>query len=336
MMIVIVTSAHWAGDPRLNRHKAYLEQAGHQVELKSYAHRPRPLAVAKAMSAIARTNADVVVLPDPELFLVGSLAARLRRVRPVIDIHEDYPKAAAARSWVPRPLRGLVAALAHLSIALGRRAAAKVVVAAPQLAAAGDTVVLNIPNPSGFDHASDGPERRLVYVGDITLARGAVQMVQALARLDSDYELVLVGRVEREARDAIESEAGSAGVSDRVRFAGRLPHDEAWSLASGAIVGLNLLQDAPAYREAVATKLWEYMASGIPPVVSDLPGQAAVISAISGDLVCTSASEVASIVDRLDRDRETWSALVEKGLQQVRDAWSRGRPDLAVQTAVEP
>jgi hypothetical protein len=73
-----------------------------------------------------------VILPDQDLFLLGSLAVRLTGKRPVIDIHEDYAKAAAARSWIPGYLRPIVGLLARLAVALGRWAAWRAIVAAPE------------------------------------------------------------------------------------------------------------------------------------------------------------------------------------------------------------
>ena len=44
-------------------------------------------------------------------------------------------------------------------------------------------------------------------------------------------------------------------------------------MARGASCGLVLLDDTPAFRAALPSKLYEYVASGLPVVVTDLPRQ---------------------------------------------------------------
>ena len=70
--VAIVTTAHWSGDPRLNRHVRYLKQAGHRARLISFAGTPRLMAMLKALRAIATSSSTHVLLPDPDLFLAAA------------------------------------------------------------------------------------------------------------------------------------------------------------------------------------------------------------------------------------------------------------------------
>jgi len=336
--VAVVTSTHWSGDPRLNRHARYIEQAGMKASLTSTAGKgSRIQATIRALREIRNTQADVVILPDPELFLFGSLAARLTGRKPIIDIHEDYAKAAAARTWIPEPLRPVLRLFSQLLVRLGRILAWRVVVAAPELARYGDTVVVNVPNPEKFvSTPSRATSAKLVYVGDVTIARGALEMVEVLGDLDARFELLIIGRTDDETERAMSHRASQLGITDRLTLTGRLPHDEAWRLAADSSAGLSLLQPVPAYQQAVATKLWEYMAVGIPPIVSDLPGQAAVVGQIHPDLVCSSAGDAAAIATRLEQDRQLRESIVSTGIELVSQKWNEVRPDLAIQEAVVP
>ena len=336
--VAVISSSHWNGDPRLNRHARYIEQSGKKATFTSTVSRgSRIQATIHALREIRNTPADVVILPDPELFLFGSLAARFAGKKPVIDIHEDYAKAAAARVWIPEPLRPVLGLFSRLLVTLGRILAWRVVVAAPELARYGDIVVVNVPNPRMFvSTTSRSTSSQLVYVGDVTIARGALEMVEVLGNLDTRFELFIIGRVEDETERAMSHRASQLGVTDRLTLTGRLPHDEAWRLAADSSAGLSLLQPVPAYQQAVATKLWEYMAAGIPPIVSDLPGQAAVVRQIHADLVCTSPGDVAAIATRLEQDRQFRESIVSIGIELVSQKWTDVRPDLAIQEAVAP
>ncbi len=336
--IVIVTSAHWAGDPRLNRHLDYLRRGGHRVTLTTTSESgSRIRAALHALGAIFKAQARIVVLPDPELFFFGALLSRLTGKQPVLDIHEDYPKVVASRVWAPKPLKPLIRVATAAVVALGRLVAWRVIVAAPELAARGDVVVLNLPEPEGSDVSHPIDERpTLVYVGDVTLSRGALEMVSLLALLPDRYELLLIGRTSDDTRELIMNTARDLGVHERLTLTGRLPHQEAWERASGSVAGLCLLQPAPAYRDAVATKIWEYMATGLPPVVSDLPAQRRLVSSIEPSLSCRTTEAAAIVVTRLAEDSAFRDKVTTTARAVYERAWEQTRPDLAIQSVFEP
>ena len=336
MKIDIVTTRHWKGDPRLNRHAVYLTSAGHSAEMVSSAHRGKLQSLISAGASVLSTDADAVILPDPDFYAIGALLARVRGLRPVIDVHEDYPNVARNRSWIPNPLRPIVSVIARLMVALGRLFARGVIVAAPQLSRPGDTIVLNVPDPSLFRHDREKDRKLLVYVGDITIARGALDMMEALAGLPEEYTLRLIGSVSSSTRAELDETAAQLAISDRLDLRGRLEHGEAWQLAARAGYGLSLLQDTPAYREAVATKLWEYMASGVIPIVSDLPGQSALVSRIDPVLACSNPSQVADLIVRLEANPRLAGDLSMRARAIAEEKWAEARPDLAVQRVFDP
>jgi glycosyltransferase involved in cell wall biosynthesis len=262
--------------------------------------------------------------------------ARLTGKRPVIDIHEDYAKAAMARVWVPDWARPVVKMLASLAVSAGRLASWRVLVAASELARPGDRLAPNIPDPTSLPLTPHDGSNRIVYVGDVTEARGAVAMVEVLSELDETFRLSLIGKAGDEIRENIVSLAAHLGVTDRLELIGQLEHDRAWSTARGALAGLNLLQPVPAYREAVATKLWEYMAIGLPPVVSDLPGQRRLVERLDPDLVAGSTNQAAAILTALSHDPARRTALAEEARRIAESAWEENRPDLVVQGTFEP
>lgn len=335
--VCVATSAHWPGDPRLQSHVTYLSRAGWRAEI--LAHHPnrrigRVLTSLRVVADMFRRRPSAVILVDPELHVIGSLAARFRGIRAVIDIHEDYSKAAAAREWIPEWLRPVVSVLARAWEWLGRRLADAVVVAAPELYREGDHLVMNIPDPTGFPRGEATSSGLVVYVGDVTRSRGALDMVSVLGALGEDHTLLLVGPVDEETRREMESLASSLGVSDHLLMPGRMDHAEAWGQAASAVAGLCLLHPLPAYRDAVATKVFEYMAAGIPPVVSDLPAQAALIQRIHPDLVCTTPEDASSVILRLSQDPEFREQVAEQARKLARERWEQARPDLAIQRAV--
>lgn len=332
--VEVISTAHWSGDPRLNRHVGYLVDGGNAASFTTFAPQRRLPAFARALMAVVRSKADIVLLPDPEMFLAGSLLARVSGKRPVIDIHEDYAKAAMARQWVPKRARWLIRLAAAAAVRTGRWAAWRVMVAGHELAISGDYVVLNIPDPAPLEYGSHDGSLRLVYVGDLTVERGALAMVELLAELGKEFHLLLIGGAGHEVKRQIRSMAESLNVGDRLELTGRLEHRNAWNTARGSLAGLNLLSPAPAYRDAVATKLWEYLAVGLPPIVSDLPGQRTMVSQLDESLICDSVEEAAAAARELARDPKRRARLGELGREIVEAKWRQSRPDAVVRSVV--
>ena len=336
MTVLILTTAHWHGDARLNRHREYLSDGGFEVSIESYRHLPRPLAIVRVLSRILTRRPKTVILPDPETFFLGGLIGRMAGKRVVIDIHEDYPLVAASRTWIAPWARPAVGLMARFAVRAGRAVAHATVVAAGHLAAEGDLVVGNLPRPDSMSVSGLKNPSQLVYVGDITIARGAVAMIETIAGAPEPLSLLLVGPCSPNTVTALKETIRDLDVGSRVTFAGQLAHKEAWSLAAGSLAGLNLLEPHPAYVDAVGTKVWEYMAVGLPPIVSDLAGIRSVVEQIDVSLVCADIEAVVATAQRLKVD-ETWrEQLVERGRQLVEEKWSASRPDLRLRRAISP
>ena len=176
-----------------------------------------------------------------------------------------------------RPGQGLASRLAALLLQVGLRIVDGVVAATPGVAEglpdrAPIAVVHNFPRVEEFriDRQANSDPSLVTYVGAITEARGAVEMVEAIDRVgrELDARLVLAGVV---TPPALLSRLESARGWSRTRFLGRIEPNAVPELLSSARVGLVLLKDHPAYRQPYATKMFEYMAAGMPFVASSLP-----------------------------------------------------------------
>ena len=336
MTALILTTAHWVGDPRLNRHAAYLEAADIPTKLVAFGSSGiagRLAGILKALREVRRERPDVVIFPDPELFVIGSIWARLIGVSSVIDIHEDYRKAAYTREWIPRWLRTGVGLFAWLNDRIGRLIATTTVVAAKELSSKHSTTVLNIPDPDSFEVRPRGEGRgTVVYIGDVTVARGALEIADLAHRLPG-LTFLVIGRCPAALADEMRAVAGPEASLELV---GQKTHKEAWDMARGSIAGLSLLHPVPAYQDAVATKLWEYCAAAIPPVVSDLKGQKLFVSRIDESLAVGDVESLQAVVARLSED-ESWRSLVaERSRSLVESEWQAHRPDRKLVAAVSP
>lgn len=224
---------------------------------------------------------DLVLIHDPELLL----ATARRGLPPVVwDVHEDPAAAVQSRPWVPGPLRGLASAAVRAVEAWAERRHALVLAdhhyaarfGRPHPVVPNTTFVVPHPLPAGTPGA-DG-RRRVVYLGSITIDRGAREMVEVGRRLrgatGGEIRLEIIGPAHGPA-GAVVAAAHAAGD---VHWAGFVPNDVALPRLDGALAGLSLLHDAANFRPSMPTKVIEYLAHAVPVISTPLPVPAELVT----------------------------------------------------------
>lgn len=311
--VSVVSSGHDVADARLHREAAALLRQGLTVEVLGLGAvadapagttartTPRSGMVARGVRALTlpfAAEGRVLLVLDPDLVPAALLAGALRRRRVVVDVHEDYPALLADRAWVPARLRALLQRLAAWCVALAGRAALTVVADdhVPPLAARDRLVVRNLPDLALLPPRGEPePVRRAVYVGDLRTSRGLRSMVEAVAAAPG-WELDLVGPVSGVDEPWLTARLAGDDLRGRVRLHGRQPPEQAWRIAAGASVGLALLEPTPAFRAAVPSKLYEYLASGLAVLATPLPRVAPLVEGSGGGRLAADAAEAAGVL----------------------------------------
>jgi glycosyltransferase involved in cell wall biosynthesis len=103
-------------------------------------------------------------------------------------------------------------------------------------------------------------------------------------------------------------------LAARVRFHGRLPPRISWQYARGAWAGLALLRETPAFVEAMPSKVYEYLACGLPVLATDLPRQALLVSELGAGAVVSArdSGQMAGAVLRRWTEEPSEYALVRE------------------------
>lgn len=321
--VSVVSSGHDVADARLHREVRALLEAGLTVEVMGLGDAaagppgvpvrvwPRGSMVARTLRAVRLpfiARGRVLLLLDPDTVPSALIARRLRGRGVVADVHEDYVALLRDRSWVPALLLGPLTWLTARSVGLAGRADVTVVaddhVPPAEAATRRRLVVRNLPDPSMLP-AAGGPEAtgwRALYVGDLRASRGLDDMLRAVAAAP-DWHLDLVGSVSPAERERVEALLGRE-LGGRVTWHGRLPPRRAWELAVGAKVGLALLHDTPAFRDAVPTKVYEYLACGLAVLSTPLPRVAKLLVDSGGGRTVRDADEAAEILRGWSGERE--------------------------------
>jgi glycosyltransferase involved in cell wall biosynthesis len=179
------------------------------------------------------------------------------------------------------------------------------------------------------------PDRpRILSVGRLVERKGYDLVIQALPRVPA-AELVIVGGPPAERLDAdpevrrLRKVAADAGVADRVRLVGRVPHRE----LPGWYRSADVLACTPWYEPFGLTVL-EGMACGTPVVATAVGGLTdTVVAGQTGDLVAAhDQAAIGEAVRGLLADRERRLAYAAAGVERARRLypWSATAEQLAL------
>lgn len=121
-----------------------------------------------------------------------------------------------------------------------------------------------------------GKTLKLMYHGKAAENRAIGNVVRALSRLtDIDVEFLVLGQ-ERELR-GLKKLVSELGQEDRVNFMDYLPHDRVPDQIARADAGILPFPDLDQWNTSSAIKLFEYLASGRPVIITKLPAHLEVL-----------------------------------------------------------
>lgn len=336
-----LTSVHRPSDTRIaHRECATLSDAGYDVVLIAPGSgrgvprgvrfrgveppRNRFERVTRTMFRIYRIalaeRADIYHFHDPELMLLG-LLLRLRGKEVIFDVHEDIPRDILDKPWIPRLLRRPTSLAATAALRVLQRGYSGIVAATPAIAQTyahpRKVVVANYPSVDELTGKAQRPmeqrERCVVYVGEISRLRGGVEMVRAIGALQGAVRLLLVGPFEDE---DLKQEVCKLPGWKYVDYLGPRHRSDLPEILGSGRGGLLLMLPAENHYDAMPTKVFEYMAAGLPVIVSDaVPLSAEIVQRHQCGIVVNPRSEdaVATAIRVLVDDPDQAQAMGARG-----------------------
>jgi len=356
LRVAVVTTVHVPGDTRIwHKEVGSLAQAGWEVhylasDLAGFRADDRaalhdlgprvqtPVArlarIRRAVALVRSLKPDVIHFHDPELLPAMTLGGVGLGASLVYDVHENIREQLRIKPWLPVAARPLVAGCYGLLEAACLRAVRGLVLAEESYAAtyAGrdHVVVKNYPI---LERTAAGPRAlpespAVCYVGGVSVARGALDLLDAFALLAerrSDVSLTLAGPVMPPLTPgSLLARVAGTAAEGRVDVPGRVSLDDAYGLMSASAVGVAPLRAVGNYVGSLPTKMFEYMSCALPVVVSGFPLWRGIVDETGCGRTFTPgdpADLAARIAEVLD-DPDAYRAMSARALASVRERFS--------------
>lgn len=271
-------------------------------------------------------KAAIYHLHDPELL---PLALLLRRTghKVIFDVHEDYASTFNEHGYSKIVIRAFHYFNKKVARQCGIILAESSYINLYRDIARNYCVVENFCNPAqfaGYIVPNRSSLNRLIYIGTLHTHRGALYMLEVLHQLRKkglDLSLDLVGNsTEPKLMAKAEALPFYREIKNHVVWHGRLPLRESYALTQQAFAGLCLLDYQPNHMESYPTKLFEYMACGLPVVASNIPLYKAVVERRECGITVPygDAETAAEKIEEMYRNPEQRQAFAANGPDAVR------------------
>lgn len=367
MRVVIVTSIHPDFDARIWKHATSLAGAGHEVDLvcpwnvrdasvdrairfhpfsrvRRRALRPVliPARVIGALGPVLR-RADLVHFHDIDIL---PLMAMVSLVRPVVyDVHENYPEEMLARDWIPKLLRRpLSFGVRHGQRALGR-IVHNLVLAVPSQerefigTGTNSIEVRNYASQGLLQEVRDDYETRaptVVFTGSQYEENGSLLLLEiadVCRRNCPELGFIAPDRfASQRFRERFLGERERRELEGVVRLVPNVPPQRIMDVLNLGTIAIAPALRVPKQVMAIPTKLFEYMAAGLPMVGSDLPHQADIIAGNDAGLLARpeAPESFADAVCALAKDRTLARQMGGRGQNAFRSryCWESQMPAL--------
>jgi len=225
-----------------------------------------------------KEKADVYHFHDPELLPIAKLLTLIDK-RVVYDMHENVPKQIKNKGWIKPSLRKYVAKLASLA---ERFLLLDIPVIFAETSYHKDylwvkkyTTVLNMPLINQLYSLKSDAQKTVGasvgYIGGVSEERGSLVTIEALKILKEhgvEPRFDCIGTADKPHDEQLLKLCEEYKLHNVV-FHGCMPPHEGWPIIAQCDIGLAVLQPIPNYVESYPTKLFEYMAMGLPVIASN-------------------------------------------------------------------
>lgn len=230
--------------------------------------------VKKVFQKAKSLNSDIYHLHDPELITIGLKLKKLNK-KVIFDIHENVYLQIKDKDYLPHLLSSLFAKLyRHYEYRIITKFD-KLILAELSYQeyystiSTNTVVILNMPSLAIMDISLDSVKKNeFFYIGWISIDRGIDILLQAIEILKKEIPDIFfhfIGQHDKKLSGLINSEKNNKNL----KFYGAIPLDEGLKYSKNCKAGLSILKPIDNHTRSYSTKIFEYMAVGLPVITSN-------------------------------------------------------------------
>jgi len=222
-----------------------------------------------------KTKSKIYHFHDPELMIIG-IVLRIFGKKVIFDSHENVSNQIESKKWLGNFfIRKVVKSIYRLFERFCVLFYNKVISVTPEivsfLSEKKGVLIRNYPILSKIDgvqtsNINTNEKLTLIYVGGLTVIRGIKEICVAVAEFQTSVKLILVGKW-----DSDKYKKDCLSVSTNIEYLGSKSLEEVYSIMKTADVGIATLYPEKNYLNSLPIKAFEYMACGLPMLMSNFP-----------------------------------------------------------------
>lgn len=232
------------------------------------------IGVLRMLKEAIREKAGLYHIHDPELIPAG-LFLRILGKKVVVDVHENLPAAIRSRPYMNPFFSGTASLLLRLMEHSTYPLFSALVTARPDISARfprlHPVTLRNFPILPDLDEVEAAPMPAgppgFIFVGGLSPIRGIRELILAFDGL-AEARLWLLGPFESE---DFRMECESLTGWENTRYLGVVGPQQIYPYLKAARAGIITFLPFPNHLTTLATKPFEYMAAGLPVIMSDFP-----------------------------------------------------------------
>ena len=179
-------------------------------------------------------------------------------------------------------------------------------------------------NADVFKERKTKEDNYIIYIGTLQPRKNLVRLIEALARIEGDLKLVIVGKTTGEGRggwkfEEILETPKKLGIENRVKFLGFVPTEDLPDLLSGSLAFV-----LPSLWEGFGIPVVEAMACGVPVIVSNVSSLPEVVGKAGVTVDPYSVDQIEQAIRTVVSDKKLRQKYSKLGLLQAQKfSWSK-------------
>lgn len=277
----------------------------------------------KIKTLMLETDADIYHFHDPELLPEASWIKNKGK-KVIFDFHEDVSQQILFKMWIPGKLRKIVSSIYKIYEQKRAKSFDALITVTPKFVErlkminSNTVMITNYPIVKEESGSHNTPKKKAIcFAGGISPQWNHENIIKAIEPIE-DVEYILAGSGSNEYLDKLKRLEGW----EKVRYLGRIPHEEVKAIYNEAMIGMTLLSNNTQVGDEGTlgnTKIFEFMEAGLPVISSNNKLWSGIIDKYGCGIAVNpdDIKEITNAIVELSKDSHIVENIGKKGQEAV-------------------